>query len=451
MKNIIYISSVLLVFTSCRKTEFDPLERTTGDADFTTYVAVGNSLTQGFQDGGVYEEGQSTSYPSIIAQQMSIVEEDMDDFDQPEVNGNGSGYMHLEWIDEEIEVINAGDAGGYAEDSYWSSWSPQGVKYNNLGISGISLRQCVALSETDHIVNNGILGGISFPPLFEQDGNPFARFLDFGSSPASLLGGSPGDDVQYLDHIKQSGATFFTNWLGNNDVLGYATSGGVPAEFDLSLIGGGVYDFNGLTDPIEFRQKYDSVLTAFHNMGAQGVCATIPDVTTIPFFNQFLVEEVKDEYGYSDLWIETGLGVVRVATSDDLILLSASEDIENGKGESSSNYLTNDLILDADEVATCAARTTELNNAIKSSAASFGYPVLDMFAYLNTLDPGITYEGIDFTVKYIEGGAFSLDGIHLNPRGYAIVANQFIKTINNTYGSNIPKVSIGNYRGVIFP
>ena len=30
---------------------------------------------------------------------------------------------------------------------------------------------------------------------------------------------------------------------------------------------------------------------------------------------------------------------------------------------------------------------------------------------------------------YLTGGAFSLDGIHLTPRGYAIVANGFIETI----------------------
>jgi len=55
------------------------------------------------------------------------------------------------------------------------------------------------------------------------------------------------------------------------------------------------------------------------------------------------------------------------------------------------------------------------------------------------------------SIKYIEGGAFSLDGVHANSRGYAYLANEFIRVINSNYGSNLPPVQIANYRGVTFP
>lgn len=449
MKKTIYLIIVAAAFAGCRKSEFEPVERTNGEADFTRYVAVGNSLTQGFQDGGVYEEGQRNSYPAIIAGQMKLVEPDMGEFRQPDVYGNGSGYMHLAWVNGEIEVVSAGDPGGYDADPSWDGWQPQGIKYNNLGISGITLVQTVALDDGQAAINNGILGGVSFEPFFSFPGNPFARFLDFGDNPAPLLGG--GQDVEYLDHIKQSGATFFTCWLGNNDVLGYATAGGVTTSIDLSLAGLGTLELGALSDPVEFRQKYDSVMYAFNSIGAKGVVATLPDVTVIPYLNTFTVEGVKEDMGYTDLWIETGTGTIRPATSADLILLTAADTIESGMGSTESWYLTNDYILDQEEVSTVQARTVELNAAIYASAGQFGFGVVDMYTFLNDMKPGITYEGIGFTPSYIEGGAFSLDGIHLNPRGYAIVANEFIKVINDTYGSNIPKVSVGNYRGVIFP
>ena len=461
MKKLVLFIAIGLTVISCRKVDFDEVERTNGDADFTRYVAVGNSLTQGYQDGGVYEEGQRNSYPAIIAAQMKIVTPNMETFRQPTVNGNGSGYMHLEYINGEIEVISPGDAIGTPTeaDASWNAWGPseKTQKYNNLGVSGITLMQCVALDNNESIINNIILGGaeisIPFPPInYEIPGNPFSRFLDFGENPHFLLGS--GTPIQYLDHIRNSGATFFTSWLGDNDVLGYATSGGVSTSIDGTLLGLGVVEIGVLSEPVPFRQKYDSVLTAFNSIGAKGVCATIPDVTVIPYFNTFTVQSIKDEKGYANVWIEEANGssvIVRVATNEDLILITAKDDIEAGAGGTEANPLTNDRVLDKWEVQACRSRTIELNSAIKASAAMFNYPVVDMFAFLETLKPGITFEGIGISPKYIEGGAFSLDGVHLNPRGYAIAANQFIKTINSHYNANIPMVSVGSYRGVIFP
>ena len=61
-----------LAFFACKKTQFDTIKRSQGDADFTNYVSVGNSLTQGYQDGGLYADGQQNSFPSMIAAQMKI-------------------------------------------------------------------------------------------------------------------------------------------------------------------------------------------------------------------------------------------------------------------------------------------------------------------------------------------------------------------------------------------
>src|SRR5690606_6202172 len=36
-----------------------------------------------------------------------------------------------------------------------------------------------------------------------------------------------GSLTPYVDFVAASNPTFFTMWLGNNDVLGYATSGGL--------------------------------------------------------------------------------------------------------------------------------------------------------------------------------------------------------------------------------
>jgi lysophospholipase L1-like esterase len=78
--------------------------------------------------------------------------------------------------------------------------------------------------------------------------------------------------------------------------------------------------------------------------------------------------------------------------------------------------------------------------------------VFDAFTFLNDIKAhGILVDGVSANSSYISGGIFSLDGVHLTPRGYAIVANEYIKAINKTYNASIPTVNISNYRGVKFP
>ena len=60
-------------------------------------------------------------------------------------------------------------------------------------------------------------------------------------------------------------------------------------------------------------------------------------------------------------------------------------------------------------------------------------------------EDGITISGINFTSTFVSGGAFSLDGVHPSTRGYAIIANDFIKAINAKYAANIPQVDVASY------
>ena len=57
-----------------------------GDADFSTYVALGNSLTAGYADGALFRSGQNDSYPNIMAEQFSFV--GGGDFTQPLTSDN---------------------------------------------------------------------------------------------------------------------------------------------------------------------------------------------------------------------------------------------------------------------------------------------------------------------------------------------------------------------------
>ncbi len=426
MKNFKYITLgiVTIALASCTKTEFDDFEAiSSGSANFAKFVSVGNSLTQGYQDNGVHNEfgQQSNSYPSIIAKQMGV------NFIQPLVKSpDGSGYMKLISLEPEFENV--------PQVTGWNNWD-QNISYNNLGIAGIRLTDCVPTSgdPLSPIVNQVIMGN-----------NPYGAFMDFGQPFTS-------PPVSYLDYIKASNATFFTCWLGNNDVLGWATSGGDDGA--QTIPGFGTIKLSELTPVTVFRNKYDSVLTAFAQKGAKGVCATLPDVTAIPFFTTVTLEAIG-----ADVWITEGPysnnpGNVRKATNEDLLLLTTKEALNppNGHGFVQTNPLTHQEVLDKEEVTYVQNHTNLLNNEIKTLASSKGMGVVDMYAYMYELKAGITFDGVSYTANFIEGGGFSLDGVHPNTRGYAIIANKFIETINNTYGSNLRPVPVQDYPGIIFP
>ena len=72
MKNYIkYIGILALGMVACEPEFENPVDSgdlyTNGEADFSNYVALGNSLTAGYADGTIYLTGQLNSYPVLLA------------------------------------------------------------------------------------------------------------------------------------------------------------------------------------------------------------------------------------------------------------------------------------------------------------------------------------------------------------------------------------------------
>jgi len=111
------------------------------------------------------------------------------------------------------------------------------------------------------------------------------------------------------------------------------------------------------------------------------------------------------------------------------------------------------FILTLEDIDKIKTATTSFNAIIKTLADKdhFNLALADMNAKLNELKKGIIWDGITLNANFVSGGAFSLDGIHLNPRGCALTSNYFIDAINAKYGSTVPHVDITKYHGIIFP
>jgi hypothetical protein len=440
LKNYLYISAALVLLAGC-KPSFENPKGTNGTADFTRYIAVGNSLTAGYADGGLYLEGQHNSYPSIIAKQMALVGGGK--FTQPlftEAQANGSGYLKLTGftptgspvtttVTENTAVRDQVNIGGIDVTLY--------TKYsgdiNNYGVPGIKLQQ------------------IMYAPYGNLNGY-FERLLP---------GAPPTNNTTYLDFVTAKDFTFFTDWLGNNDALGYATSGGAA---------------DALTDKAQFAQLYALSIAKLTEKGAKGAVATIPDVTAIPYFNTVTVGAILAAVQSANpqaqaLYInarntaddDNTTYASRAATTADLVVLtfptSKIGQLVNVPGVGMVPYgltpyapIDNQYVLDANEIALTKDYVVAYNTTIKTIAQQKGLAVFDAFTFLNDIKAhGIVVDGVSANSNYISGGIFSLDGVHLTPRGYALVANEYIKAINKTYNASIPTVNISNYRGVKFP
>lgn len=433
--------SLLFVINSC-KLEIEAPAVTKGDADFTKYVSLGNSITAGFADGGLYREGQQVAYPILIAEKLKLA--GGGDFVSPlftEAQKNGSGYVSLTSFDEDgnpvlTPVVTQLAIVGMGQDNktpLYAKFDKSIDQVNNLGIPGLSVATALT-------AGYGFNNPFGFNPYFE-------RLLGQDNALAS-----------YNDVVALAKPTFFTCFLGNNDVLGYATTGGVNDA--------------AITTEDKFKTNYETILETVTAGDAKGLIATVPDVTSLPFFTTVTVDlarqGLKDgaaEKGVDpntvDLYIKDHDENVRKAESGDLILLTTKAAIGRldeiapnvfvPHGANPVNPLTNAEVLDKTEVAKAKTATQTFNGIIKQAGTTMGIPVVDIAATLVQGQTGLVYKGATTGTAFISGGTFSLDGIHLTPRGNAIVANEFIKAINLHYKATIPLIDVNQYRGVKFP
>jgi hypothetical protein len=440
----LYITACISIAFACKpKLETPSIDK--GSLDLTTYVAVGNSITSGYADNALYNAGQKVSFAKLLSEQFQLA--GGGEFRVPYVSATsvgigstGGARLGLTYVTDCKGVTSlapkpiapSGDGGIFAP--IYSTDGP----FHNIGVPG---------AKAIHLVFPGYGNPANGPGNY----NPY--FYRMASAPTT---------ASMLSDAMARNPTFFSLFIGNNDVLLYALSGGASDAITPSAGAPGV----------GFDNSVDATLTGLTAGGAKGIVATVPDITSLPYFttvpyNGLVLDTVQASgltAAYSGLGITFHVGAnafmiqdaaapggVRQITSTEHVLLSVPQDSLKCKGWGSSKPLTNAYVLTTTEITAINNATTAYNAKLKSAATSFNLAFVDANAFLKSAITGLTFDGIDVSTTFVSGGAFSLDGVHLTPLGNALLANEFIRSINAKYGSTIPLLDVTKYHGVVFP
>lgn len=363
---------------------------------FDTYVSIGDSLAAGFSNGSLVETHQRYSVPLFIAQQAGV----SGSFQQPIVGAPGIpaelGLVSL------VPTVIAPVSSSPGQPLNLNLQRP----YNNLAVPGATAPDALT-----RVTDGGGLHDLILRGLGTQ-----------------------------IEQAKALHPTFITLWIGNNDVLGAALRGKViPGQT--------------ITPTQTFRQVYAAILVELRTTGATIVAANLPDVTSIPFVTT--IPPVVVNPATRQPVVVNGstvplLGPNGPLPSNSYVTLAASTLLAQGIGipqalGGTGTPLPNEVVLDPGEIATIRDYVNTNNQAIRTLCDAANIPVLDVNALLNEFATvGREIGGVRVTADFLTGGLFGYDGVHPTDLGYALLANEWINTINGT-GASLPLVDLSPF------
>jgi hypothetical protein len=460
--------------TSCSNDQYwsDPVTETlpaltSGSADFSNYVALGASFSAGVSSGSLFIASQNNSFPNLLS--GALANAGGGEFRQPMVSDNIGGLLlrGVQIVGPRLYFNGVGPVYLDATPTTEVTNILTGP-FNNMGVGG---------AKSFHFVAPGY-GNLAGVPLGLA--NPY--FARMASSPNATV----------LEDAVSQDPTFFTiSVMGGNDVLGYATSGGVGTD-QTGNLDPSTYGSNDITDPNVFASVENSIVAALTANGAKGVLSNVPYVTDLPYFTTVpfnavpldaataaLLNGAFAEYNGGLLLVESlglitaeerasrtisfsegqnavtlvdedltdlsalGLPNYRQATSNDLVVLPASSFIgtlvDNNPQliNGVSVPLADNWVLTDIETQNVLTATDAYAATVEALADTYGLAFVDLRLVLaEAATTGIMFDEFIMATNLVTGGLVSLDGVHLTARGYGLMANKFLEAIDATYGSN---------------
>lgn len=391
--------------------EIEQQPTTQADGLFDRYVALGNSLTAGYQSGGINDSTQREGYAYLLANQaMSTY------FDYPQLAGRGCAPPVANFQTQE-----------------------------RVGGPTVTDRTCdlrTAGSVTATLNNVAVPGATSL--------DPFSASTDASNALTTfILGGRT-----QVQAALQADPTFVSVWIGNNDVLEAAVSGVLTATPGIS---------RGVTPVATFSANLDATvdpLAASPGMRG-GVLIGVVNVTSTPIlFPVAALFNPQFKAGFDQYaGATTTLLPNCTPTSQVLISFRIVSEIRNfvasggsaghppviscAKGQFPQSALVGELfVLDAAEIASLTQTVAQYNAALQARATSLGWAYYDPNPALAALRATGAIPMVPDLASATNtfGDYISLDGVHPRRPAHVILANGIVSAINATYGTTLPAV-----------
>jgi len=387
---------ILLGVIGCNnETLFTPANYLTRDPLFDRYVSVGNSITAGFQSGGINDSTQLQSYAVLLSRQMGTP------FFVPLMNKAGCPPPII------------------------SVFSNPPIRVGPPPPNGCALRETQPVPPP--YLNNVAVPGAYAYSILDNFNTPLAH-------PNALTTFFLGGYTQ-MGMLKKVDPTFVTVWIGNNDVLTAATAGG-----DTTLI----------TDTLVFKASYRTMLDSIATTSVRGgVLIGVANVTLIPFFSKGstywaikngLVPGAAFPPKFAVSNTCAPMAAIPIAIGDSVLvpftfgvpLIAAAQ-----AGVADTLYCTETQTVQPAELRKLVATVTTYNSFISAQAAARGFAYFDP----NTLFTALPAGSIPLFPTILGAGAvsapfgsyFSRDGVHPTALSHKLFANALISLINATY------------------
>ncbi|MDG1194772.1 MAG: G-D-S-L family lipolytic protein [Polaribacter sp.] len=496
MKNYKYIALFLLslgVISCDVNNELDaiPAEAVenvalnTNGLDFSNYVSVGASFTAGYTDGAMFIAAQENSFPNILAGIFGT------EFKQPLMNDNIGGLVYggAAVQPPRFYFDGAGPARLPATPTTeltavlsgpFNNFGAPGAKSFHLGVPGYGQLNPyfgrMASSPTATVLGDALAQNPTFFTLSEIGGNDVLGYaLSGGSgvdrSPNTAENLNPanygGNDITNPNVFAQVFSDMVTALTANGakgvvanvpyitDLANFITIPYNPIPMDAATAGAVSSAYAQYNGGIQQAFAYLVAVTPMTQEMANAEIAK----RTISFTAGQNAVVIMDE-DLTDLTaINPGLISMRQATSDDLLVLASSAIIGtladpsnpasvNGVGVP----LADQWALTPQEQASIRTATDAYNTTIATVAASNpNVALVDFKGVLTEASTGIMFDNYTMTTSLVTGGLVSLDGVHLTARGYALMANKILASIDVEFGSNFTTATNGLAKAGDYP
>jgi lysophospholipase L1-like esterase len=390
------------------------VEVTPANPIFQSYVAIGNSITAGFQSGGINDSTQRQSYAALLAHQMGTR------YAYPSLTMPGCPPP----ISNLLTGARVGGATSTPASCALRAPSSITTTLNNVGVPGIT----------------------SFEPTADV-GNATSAALE-----QLILGGKT-----QVEKALDAAPTFATVWIGNNDILSPALSGFPSGQIPGKAPGEG----GPATTLANFQANYAKMmnqLVAGAN-GLKGVLIAVVQVTNAPLvFNASLIRVPAIQAAASAIagrvvtldptTCTLNAGDQALVNFQALVAIAARPAAAGGAiycnkvfGGGAADPGDNG-ILDVGEQTTVATLINGYNAYIKAKADSIGFAFYDPNPTLAALkQSGAIPPFPNPTSAQPFGQYFTLDGVHPSAAAHILIANGLITAINAKYGTSLQPTS----------